>query len=193
MVYARNLGGRELTFDFGAGLLQDNLLIVDRETRSVWSQLAGKAVSGPMKDTPLQALPSLQTTWAYWRNAHPDTRVAVYEGTRGRPYLYRDPDRRARDRKPRGTPGHDTSALGLGLVAGGEAWLFPLDELDRLPRNELPLVRRIGGQEVRIHYEPEGLTAWAESAAGERLVTVIAYASGWRRFYPDTRVFQAGG
>lgn len=188
MVYARNLGDRELTFDFGAGLVQDNLLIVDRETRSVWSQLAGKAVSGPMKETPLQALPSLQTTWRYWRSAHPDTRVAVYEGTRGRPYLYRDPDRR------RGAAsGHDTSALGLGLVVGGEAWLFPLDELGRLSRSALPLVRRIGGEEVSIHYAAEGLTAWAENAAGEPLVTVIAYESGWRRFHPDTRVFRAGG
>jgi hypothetical protein len=40
-VYARRVGDRELTFDFAEGLIKDNLLIVDRETRSVWPQLHG--------------------------------------------------------------------------------------------------------------------------------------------------------
>ena len=52
-MYARRVGDRELTFDFAEGLLKNNLLVVDRETDSVWSQLHGKAVIGPLEGQPL--------------------------------------------------------------------------------------------------------------------------------------------
>lgn len=73
-MYARRTGDRELTFDFAEGLIKDNLLIVDRETSSVWSQLHGRAVIGPMEGTPLQMIPAIQATWGFWRARHPETR-----------------------------------------------------------------------------------------------------------------------
>ncbi|MCH7925210.1 MAG: DUF3179 domain-containing protein, partial [Planctomycetes bacterium] len=60
-MYARRLGDKELTFDFASGLVNDNLLLVDRETSSVWSQLDNKAISGPMKDTPMVVVPAMQS------------------------------------------------------------------------------------------------------------------------------------
>jgi hypothetical protein len=61
-VYAREVAGKKLTFDFAEGLIKDNLLFVDRETHSIWSQLDNQAVSGEMKGAPLQVIASLQTT-----------------------------------------------------------------------------------------------------------------------------------
>ena len=88
-MYARGQGENELTFDFAEGLIKNNLLMVDRETRSVWSQLHGRAVSGPREGQPLQALPAIQSTWGFWKNRHPDTRVMVNTKRPGRPYFYR--------------------------------------------------------------------------------------------------------
>jgi len=187
-VYARKIDDKEFTFDFGAGLINDNLLIVDRETRSVWSQLAGTAVSGPMEYTPLPAVPSLQTTWGYWRTQHPDTRVSIREGVEGRPYTYKvfTPGERRRD--PNAKPEHDISTLGLGLVVGDEAWFFPLTQLAEA---DTPLAREIGGEAVTIHYAADGITAWAENADGEMLVTVLVYQPRWMVFYPESEVFRA--
>jgi len=198
-VYARKIDDKEYTFDFGEGLVDDNLLIVDRETRSVWSQLAGTAVSGPMEYTPLPAVPSLQTTWGYWRTQHPDTRVSIREGAEGRPYTYRvfTPGVRRRPpeggaagqrRDPNAKPEHDISTLGLGIVVGDEAWFFPLNQLAEA---ETPLAREIGGEAVTIHYAADGITAWAENAAGEMLVTVLVYQPRWMVFYPESEVFRA--
>lgn len=185
-MYARRLGGRELTFDFAAGLIEDNLLIVDRETRSVWSQLAGKAVAGPMSDTPLEALPSIQTTWGFWRSVHPGTSVMLLEGEEGQPYVYR----RAGSGPPaKGAPQlHDTHDLGLGLTVGGESWFFPLRELAMA---ETPITAVIAGEPVTIHYRPEAMTAWAENAAGDLMVAVLAYESGWLSFSPESEIFAA--
>lgn len=188
-MYARHLGGQDLTFDFGEGLIDDNLLLVDRETGSVWSQLAGKAVNGAMEGTPLEALPTLQTTWKFWRDNHPDTRVMIIDGERGRPYLYRDFVPGVRGTRRARPTAHDISTVGLGLVVGGEAWFYPFSELDRA---KTPQTLEVGGQTVRIHYRKEALTAWAEDADGKLLTTVIAYQRGWMSFFPDSEVFRAG-
>ena len=184
-MYARILGDRELTFDFASGLIDDNLLVVDRETNSVWSQLAGKAVFGEMEGTPFEAMPSMQTTWKFWRDKHPDTDVMVVDGRDGRPYFYQDfvpGERRRRDGE------HDTSTLGLGLVLGGESWFFPLAQLTKADN---PFQINIGGQAVTIGHSEEGLTAWALDERGNLLVTVIAYERGWKSFFPDSRRFSA--
>ena len=184
-MYARNLGGRELTFDFASGLIDDNLLVVDRETNTVWSQLAGKAVFGQLEGTAFKAMPSMQTTWKFWRQEHPDTEVMVIEGREGRPYLYQDFIPGTRRQR---TGEHDTSTLGLGLAVGVESWFFPLAELDGAAT---PMKMGIGGQAVTIGYNAEGLTAWARDQDGNMLVTVIAYERGWKSFFPDSRRYAA--
>lgn len=186
-MYARRIGKREFTFDFAEGLLRDNLLFVDRETNSIWSQLHGQAVIGPMTGTPLQVVPSMQATWKFWRTQHPDTRVMIAEGKKGRPYFYRNRKPGTRPAKKRASS-HDTSSLGLGLVLGDQAMFFPFRELDRIAT---PLKLTVGGEEVTLHYRKEGLAAWAEDAGGNLLPTVLAYEAGWMAFNPDSEVFRA--
>lgn len=181
------MGKREFTFDFAEGLLQDNLLFVDRETNSVWSQLHGQAVIGPMKGTALQIVPSMQASWKFWRTKYPDTRVMIAEDKAGRPYFYRN--RKPGTPRPKERPSaHDTSALGLGLARGGQAIFFPFRELERA---STPLKLTVGGEEVTLHYRKEGLTAWAEDVGGNLLPTVLAYEEGWMAFNPDSEVFGA--
>ena len=78
MVYARDLGDKRL--EFGAlGAENGVLVLYDRPTHSRWSQVAGRAVAGPLSGSRLRKLPSLVTTWARWRTLHPDTSVYVDE------------------------------------------------------------------------------------------------------------------
>ncbi len=83
--------------------------------------------------------------------------------------------------------GHDTSALGLGLAIGNEAWFFPFPELARA---DTPVRMSGGGTAITIHFDAEGLTAWAENDAGELLMSVLAYEQGWRSFYPHTSTWR---
>lgn len=184
-MYARRQGGRELTFDFAEGLDKDNLLIADRETDSVWSQLAGAAIFGEMTGTPLQAMPAMQTTWAFWRQRHPDTRVSVLEGTEGRGYIYSEFEPGVTPRRRDGE--HDTATVGLGIAAGDEAWFFPFPELQQV---ETPVEITIGDQPVRVFFDAAGITAWAEDADGTLLMGVVAYERGWRSFHPESQRWQ---
>jgi hypothetical protein len=71
----------EGTHTFGtSGLLyRSNKLMVDRGTRSLWSNLTGEPVVGRLAAAPrpLAVLPVTRTTWAAWRALHPETTVMV--------------------------------------------------------------------------------------------------------------------
>ena len=73
--FERRAGGRTLTFGVSGYLYKSNLVLFDRETGSLWSQLLGGAVTGRLRGHELRRLPLVQTTWAEWKKAHPDTRV----------------------------------------------------------------------------------------------------------------------
>jgi Protein of unknown function (DUF3179) len=47
----------------------------DHQTESLWSHLAGAAVTGPMKGEKLKPLQSMFTRWDTWRKLHPASKV----------------------------------------------------------------------------------------------------------------------
>jgi hypothetical protein len=81
-VYSREINGEEFTFGVSGKLIMNVLVMYDRQTGTLWSQLLGEAVEGELKGTKLSFLPSWQTTWADWKAQHPDT-LALRKGYSG--------------------------------------------------------------------------------------------------------------
>ena len=80
-MYAREVEGNELTFGVSGKLIRNVLVMYDRQSESLWSQLLGESVSGEYLGTKLEYLPSWHTTWKAWKEMHPDT-VALQKGFR---------------------------------------------------------------------------------------------------------------
>ncbi len=78
-MYARDINGQELTFGVSGKLIRNVLVMYDRQTESLWSQLLGEAVAGELLGDKLDYLPSWHTTWKQWKELHPDT-VALKKG-----------------------------------------------------------------------------------------------------------------
>jgi len=81
-VYSRIVDGEEYTFGVSGKLIMNVLVMYDRQTDSLWSQLLGEAVEGPLQGKKLEFLPSWQTTWGDWKARYPDT-LALVKGYRG--------------------------------------------------------------------------------------------------------------
>jgi hypothetical protein len=81
-VYARDINGETFTFGVSGKLSRNVLLMYDRQTDSLWSQLIGEAIQGDMVGTKLEFVPSWMTTWAEWKALHPDT-IALEKGFSG--------------------------------------------------------------------------------------------------------------
>lgn len=75
-MYARpTIDGEVTTFGVSGRLWRDTLVMYDRATRSLWSQLLGSAVAGPQTGRTLEVIAAEVTTWSAWKERHPDTLV----------------------------------------------------------------------------------------------------------------------
>jgi hypothetical protein len=190
---ARIFSGSSTGYDFGRGLINDNLLIVDRKTKSVWNQLSCKAVVGELKGEQLDLLPSIQSTWDFWKQRYPETGVAVNSDTTGaafpsnlfsKPYYHDWIPGTPRPKERRSN--HNLVYLGLGVDAGGSQVFFPMLELENADQ---PLSYNLNGNDLIIHYDAEGRTAWAENSQGKLIAGSMVYQRSWEKFYPKSQIF----
>jgi hypothetical protein len=81
-VYSREVEGQELTFGVSGKLIMNVLVMFDRQTDTLWSQLLGEAVEGPLKGAKLEFVPAVHTKWSEWKEQHPET-LALVKGYPG--------------------------------------------------------------------------------------------------------------
>ncbi len=88
ILYDQHIGERRFVFGTSGFLYRSNKLMYDRETRSLWSALEGRPVTGKLAGTDLvlKRLPIVTTTWEEWRRRHPDTTVLSLETGHRRDY-----------------------------------------------------------------------------------------------------------
>lgn len=78
MVHARTLNHPAAsqnvgTFGNQGGLFMNAMTWFDHETESVWSQVWGLAIDGPLKGTKLELIPASIIPWGTWLDQHPQT------------------------------------------------------------------------------------------------------------------------
>ena len=80
-MYSAKIDGEPTTFGTSGMLYRSNKLMYDRKTESLWSQLTGEPVVGPLVGAGLRLefFPSELTTWAQWAADHPQTTVISNE------------------------------------------------------------------------------------------------------------------
>ncbi len=154
VVYDRLVDGQELSFSNTSALLDNDMVMVDRETGSYWWQVAGSAVVGPLTESLLVPLASQTTTWGSWVEQFPDTSVIVR------------PD-------GRNFGGDSFSSYGDRLDGGGRT-PFPLREntLDdgRLPPSTQVVFTEIGSEAVA--WNPAPARSFSEQVGGETVDVV---------------------
>jgi hypothetical protein len=72
LAFDRRLGDRLLTFGTSGKLYLSDLVMYDRQTESLWSQIEGRAIAGVLTGEQLERIPVQTVSWAQWRDAHPD-------------------------------------------------------------------------------------------------------------------------
>ena len=193
MVFDAKAAGKQLDFGVSGMLYRSDMLLYDRQTESLWSQIKQEAVTGKLMGTRLQLIPSTQTTWGAWKKKHPDTLVLSTRTGYDRNYE-RDP-----------YEGYDTSRgvffpVGkidrryhpkeqvLGVELAGKAKAYPFSELARV---KSPFKDKVGKKTVYVVYDSKSRTAMVKDEAGKELPSVVGFWFAWHAFHKDTQVFQA--
>ncbi len=177
-MYTREINGEVLQFGVSGKLYKDALVMFDRKTGSLWTQVDGSVLRGKMKGNQLKTIPLTQTTWKEWKRLHPNTLILKKERNLGRtiyadyfssPKQYgitgeQDPDKRL--------PGKD---LVISLRNGTDALAIPVKKLEQNPIHQttlggIPIVvvwnngaktaqvfdRRFGGQTLDFFVTDQG-------------------------------------
>lgn len=194
MVFASNVGNDgALNFGVSGLLYNSDVLLYDRQTESLWSQLEGAAISGKLKGTELPQLPVLHTTWRDWRKKHPETLVLdsdtgfdrnynrdPYGGYQRTRRLFFDVNHRAPDYHPKEQV--------LGLEIEGQFKAYPFQELSEHGKAQFP--DAVAGVDVTIFWNEAERSAYA-MRDGKMLEGTVAYWFAWYTFHPKTAVFTA--
>jgi hypothetical protein len=76
-------------------LFRDGLVMYDRETDTVWTQVDGNGIKGSLAGRRLEVVPSVHATWKQWKQLYPNSVVLKKRGTPRSAYddYNRDPNR----------------------------------------------------------------------------------------------------
>jgi hypothetical protein len=190
IVYDRRLDGHEITFGVSGLLYQSNLLMYDKTSDSLWSQLGDRAVAGPMTGRKLGIVGSEVTSWGSWRTEHPDTLVLSRDTGFGRDYE-RDPyDDYAQSESLRFPVSTRDRRLPLkepvlGIAVGKDSIAVVVSGLGAAGK---PITVAVGGKEVTVRYDVGG-DSIKVVADGRPIIAVRTYWFAWTAFHPDTRVW----
>ncbi len=86
VLFSGRTGDGARTFGTSGLLYRSNKLMYDRETSSLWNQLTGEPVVGPLvgSGARLEVLPMTRTRWGDWRRRYPGTRVLSLDQPAGK-------------------------------------------------------------------------------------------------------------
>jgi len=208
-VYATNVDEQKLTFCVSGQLWNRSLVMLDLETKSLWSHLLGRGMQGQHKGTLLKVLPSDITTWSVWKNEHPGTTVLN---------LRRSSRQFVKDfyKEPRQFVVGFVGNFAMHHVAMDQLLKRPIANIDA---NGLPLLvvfdpegtatrvfrRKLGGRLLTFSADLKAIlkddqtgSVWNRSGVAiegtlkgkslEQQISIPSFRRAWQNFHPESRL-----
>lgn len=189
-MYSRQVDDRELTFGVSGLLYKANVLMYDRQTESLWSQVRRKAVAGPLTGAKLKVLPSTLTTWEKWRKKHPETHVLSLDTGHDRDYT-RDPYESYYGSRfgffsfSQSSHGEEEKEMVVGMELDGATKAYPLGLL----RQKKAFTDSLAGRKLSFTFDPATDQLTVRDEAGKEIPFVAVYWFVWKGQYPETDRF----
>jgi len=193
MAFQATIDDERHLFGVSGLLYNSDVLLYDRNSESLWSQIMGSAVSGPLRGRELAPVPLANTTWESWQARHPGSLVLSPKTGYRRNYSHDPYADYAQSRELmfpvafRASGFHPKERI-IGVTIGDEYKAYPFVELRRTSGR---VIEEVGGKTLTILFDPDHDTARIEDADGQEVVSLTAYWFAWYAFHPDTHVFRA--
>jgi hypothetical protein len=191
LVFDRRVADTTRNFGVSGLLYRSDLLMYDRESESLWSQISAVAVTGRLHGQRLSMLRAQMSRWGVWRRAHPATTILSRATGHARdydrsPYADYADSRRLFFPAPI-DPRYHPKMPTLGLrVAGGPARAYPASELARAGSS---VEEDFAGHRVRVSYDAERQIFDVEAPPDVEVIEGFWFA--WAAFHANTTVYRA--
>jgi hypothetical protein len=191
MVFYAEVDKQVLNFGVSGLIYNSDLLLYDRNTNSLWSQLMKTAVTGPLKGSKLTQVPAQYTTWDAWLAQHPDSLLLSRQTGHDRNYdapPYEEYKRLPMVLFPTLHQDHRLPAKSwvVGLTIDDAAMALPFAQLDQLDK---PLQFELAGNELELRWDSVASVARVFSAQGKEIPVTAAYWFAWAAFHPATLLY----
>ena len=193
IVYSANINGKSHKFGVSGLLYNSDVLLYDRETETLWSQILSKGISGKLVNTSLKVIPSSHTSWQSWKKKHPNTKVLSTDTGSGRDY----------SRSPYGSYTTNSSTYFpvefrskkyhpkervIGITVNGKHKVYPFTELAKIKTTTLK--DKFAGQQLSLEFDAENRDGQVKDASGKIITSVNTFWFAWYAFHPDGEVYK---
>jgi len=192
IVFSAIIDSQVLHFGVSGLLYNSDVLMYDKETNSLWSQLMMQAVSGKLKEKEMMFLPSEHTKWQDWKERYPDTKVLStntgfprdynrkpYDGYTLTPTLY-FPVQHSSDAIP-------VKKQVLGVEVDGKFKAYSFTDLTKAGTS---LLDSLNGVKYTIGFDSSNRSAKIIKSS-KPIKYVTSYWFAWYTFHPDTEVYSS--
>ena len=194
MSFVGEVNGKSRTFGVSGLLYNSDVLMYDRETESLWSQIMASSVAGEESGTKLAFVPTRMMRWKMWKQQFGTGKVLSPETGYDRPYKevayaqYRSSDRvifpltHRRNTVPQ-------KEWVLGIAYQGKAIAYPFRELKKLKG---PLGGELGGIAYTVRFDAATRSAFVqmEEERSVQIKVLTLYWFAWYAFHPETDVYR---
>lgn len=185
----------EKPYEFGvSGLLYNSdMLLYDRETETLWSQILSKAVSGKLVGTELEIIQSSHTSWKAWKDKYPDSKVLSLKTGYSRDY----------SRSPYGSYDDQTTTYFpvefkskryhpkervLGISLNGKHKVYPFAEIAK--NKEGKFTDTFAGETLIIEFDAENRDGFIKNQQGKIVPSINTFWFAWYGFHPKGDIYK---
>jgi len=191
IAFSAHINGKDRTFGVSGLLYNSDVLLYDRETNSLWSQILASAVTGEQSGTPLKMLALTHTPWRDWKKQYPNSLVlsdhlgferdynrSPYGGYTDSQHLY-FPVSSLNSRY------HPKEKV-IGLHLKGIHKVYPFTELAKV---KSPYQDTVAGQKMTLIFNAEKRTGKILDQQQKEIPTTTLFWFAWMTFYPESLIF----
>jgi hypothetical protein len=184
--------GKKLKFGVSGLLYNSDLLMYDRQSDSLWSQIEGLAISGAAKGQRLERLVVEHTSWKNWHDKHPKTLVLSdktgyrrnYETS---PYPAYGASKAIYFPVSHSDKRYHPKEVMVGVEVNGKFKAYPFVEL---AKGTGVLEDVFEGEKLTIEYNAEARSAIVKNGNEVLLPSLTVYWFAWIAFHPESKVFK---
>lgn len=192
MAFDGTINGKRYLFGVSGKLYNSDVLMYDKETESLWSQIKMEAVTGSMTGTRLTLLPLAHTTWGAWKTEYPDTKVLSkktghFRNYGGSPYSSYETSNQIMFPVKHKDNRLSRKEWVLGVIINKEAKAY---SFKRLRKEQTSVKDKVGGQNIIVVYDADNRSAVIMDEQNNIIPSIQAYWFAWAAFYPDADLYK---